>query len=203
VEKLQPVYNGKHAVNSSMQSVNLTHHFLIAMPAMADPSFSKTLTYICEHNEQGALGLVVNRPTELMLEDMFDQLGIPITNPSLKGLPVLFGGPVQLDRGFVLHQPADGWQSTMTINQEVGLTTSLDILQAIAEGKGPRQALVTLGYSGWAPGQLEHELAQNAWLTVPASPGIMFELPSEQRLAAAIQLLGIDFSSLSDEVGHS
>ena len=202
-EERQPVYNSEHAVNSSMQSVNLTHHFLIAMPAMADPSFAKTLTYICEHNEQGALGLVVNRPTELTLEDMFDQLGIPYANLSLKELPVLFGGPVQLDRGFVLHQPADGWQSTMTVNHEVGLTTSLDILQAIANGKGPRQALVTLGYSGWAPGQIEHELAQNAWLTVPASPSIMFELPSEQRLAAAIQLLGIDFFNLSDEVGHS
>ena len=186
-----------------MQSVNLTHHFLIAMPAMADPSFSKTLTYICEHNEQGALGLVVNRPTDLTLEDMFDQLSIPFANSPLTGLPVLFGGPVQLDRGFVLHQPADEWQSTMAVTQEIGLTTSLDILQAIANGKGPKQVLVTLGYSGWAPGQLEHELSQNAWLTVPALPSIMFELPSEERLDAAMQLLGIDFSSLSDEVGHS
>jgi putative transcriptional regulator len=186
-----------------MQSINLTHHFLIAMPALEDPSFSKTLTYICEHNEQGALGLVVNRPTDLMLEAMFDELGIPFSNPSLSGLPVLFGGPVQLDRGFVLHQPIDGWQSTMTVNEEVGLTTSLDILRAIAGGEGPRQVLVTLGYSGWAPGQLEYELTQNAWLTVPAATSIMFELPPEKRLAAAMDLLGINFSSLSDEVGHS
>ncbi len=205
VGKRQPVYNSGHAVNHSMQSVNLTHHFLIAMPAMADPSFSKTLTYICEHNEQGTLGLVVNRPTRLTLEEMFDQLGIHFANLSLKGLPVpvLFGGPVQLDRGFVLHQPTDKWQSTIAVTQEIGLTTSLDILQAIANGEGPKQALVTLGYSGWAPGQLEHELAQNAWLTVPALPSIMFELPSEERLGAAMQSLGIDFASLSDEVGHS
>ena len=186
-----------------MQSINLTHHFLIAMPAMEDPSFPKTLTYICEHNEQGALGLVVNRPTDLMLESMFNELGIPFNNPSIRGLPVLFGGPVQLDRGFVLHQPVDGWQSTMTVNKEVSLTTSIDILQAIADGRGPKQALVTLGYSGWAPGQLDYELAHNAWLTVPASPSIMFELPPEKRLAAAMDLLGVNFSSLSNEVGHS
>ena len=172
-----------------MQSVDLTNHFLIAMPAMADPFFSKTLTYICEHNEQGALGLVVNRPIDLTLKDLFDQ--------------VMFGGPVQLDRGFVLHQPVGDWQSTMIMNHEVGLTTSLDILRAIASGDSPKQILVALGYSGWAPGQIEHELSQNAWLTVPASPTIIFELPSEERLTAAMHSLGIDFSSLSDEVGHS
>lgn len=186
-----------------MQNVNLTHHFLIAMPAMADPFFSKTLTYICEHNEQGALGLVVNRPIDLTLADLFDQLGIPFTNPYLGSLPVLFGGPVQLDRGFVLHQPVGDWQSTMAVNHEVGLTTSLDILQALASGKGPKHALVTLGYSGWAPGQIEHELAENAWLTVRAAPNVMFGLPPEKRLPAAMQLLGIDFSNLSEGVGHA
>ena len=186
-----------------MQSVNLTHHFLIAMPAMADPFFSNTLTYICEHNEQGALGLVVNRPIDLTLEGLFDQLGIAFANPALRGTPVMFGGPVQLDRGFVLHQPVGDWQSTMAVNQEVGLTTSLDILQAMASGKGPNQVLVTLGYSGWAPGQIEHELAQNAWLTVRASPNVMFDLPPEKRRPAAMQLLGIDFSRLSEDVGHA
>lgn len=186
-----------------MQSVDLTNHFLIAMPAMADPFFSKTLTYICEHNEQGALGLVVNRPIDLTLKDLFDQLGISSDDEAAAGLQVMFGGPVQLDRGFVLHQPVGDWQSTMTVNQEVGLTTSLDILRAIASGNSPKQILVALGYSGWAPGQIEHELSQNAWLTVPASPTIIFELPSEERLAAAMHSLGIDFSSLSDEVGHS
>ncbi|SCY18666.1 putative transcriptional regulator [Nitrosospira sp. Nl5] len=186
-----------------MRSVDLTNHFLIAMPAMADPFFSKTLTYICEHNEQGALGLVVNRPIDLTLKDLFDQLGISFDDQALGGLPVMFGGPVQLDRGFVLHQPVGDWQSTMIVNHEVGLTTSLDILRAIASGESPKQLLVALGYSGWAPGQIEHELSMNAWLTVPASPGIIFELPSEERLTAAMHSLGVDFSSLSDEVGHS
>ena len=186
-----------------MQSVDLTHHFLIAMPAMADPFFSNTLTYICEHSEQGALGLVVNRPIDLTLEGLFEQLGIAFSNPALRGAPVMFGGPVQLDRGFVLHQPVGDWQSTMAVNQEVGLTTSLDILQAMANGNGPNHALVTLGYSGWAPGQIEHELAQNAWLTVRASPNVMFDLPPEKRRPAAMQLLGIDFSRLSEDVGHA
>ncbi|MDE2365522.1 MAG: YqgE/AlgH family protein [Betaproteobacteria bacterium] len=186
-----------------MQNVDLTGHFLIAMPAMTDPFFSKTLTYICEHSEQGALGLVVNRPIDLTLKELFDQLGISSDDQTLEQVPIMFGGPIQLDRGFVLHQPVGGWQSTMVVNQGMGLTTSLDILQAIANGESPQQLLVALGYSGWAPGQIEHELLQNAWLTVPASPNIIFELPSEERLTAAMHLLGIDFSCLSDEAGHS
>jgi len=186
-----------------MQSINLTHHFLIAMPAMADTCFSKTLTYICEHNEQGALGIVINRTVDLTLENLFDQLKIPCDNSVRKGLPVLFGGPVQLDHGFVLHQPAGDWQSTLITNHELGLTTSLDILQAIANGEGPEKILVTLGYAGWAPGQIEHELAQNAWLTVTASPNIIFELSPDERLPAAMRMLGIDFSSLSGEAGHA
>ncbi len=186
-----------------MQNLNLTHHFLIAMPSMMDSVFSKTLTYVCEHNEQGALGLVINRPTDLTLANLFKQLGIPSTDPLREIPPVLFGGPVQLDCGFVLHHPVGKWQSTLAINQEVGLTTSLDILQAIANSEGPEQILVALGYAGWAPGQIEHELGQNAWLTVPASSNVIFDLPSEEKLPAAMQLLGIDFSNLSHEVGHS
>src|SRR5512146_2135198 len=186
-----------------MQSVDLTDHFLIAMPAMADPFFSKTLTYICEHSEQGALGLVINRPIDFTLKELFEQLSISFDDQTLGGCPVMFGGPIQVDRGFVLHQPVGEWQSTMVVNGGMGLTTSLDIMQAIANGGSPKQLLVALGYSGWAPGQIEHELSQNAWLTVPASSNIIFELPSEERLTAAMHLLGIDFSSLSDEVGHS
>lgn len=186
-----------------MQNVDLTHHFLIAMPAMADPFFAKTLTYICEHSDQGALGLVVNRPIDLTLKDLLDQLDISSEDQALGGLPVMFGGPIQLDRGFVLHQPVGDWQSTMVVNDKVGLTTSLDILRAMASGESPEEVLVALGYSGWAPGQIEHELSQNAWLTVPASPNIIFELPVEERLTAAMRSLGVDFSSLSDEVGHS
>ncbi len=203
VGKRQPVYNREYSNSTSMQSINLTHHFLIAMPVMADTCFSKTLTYICEHNEQGALGIVINRTIDLTLENLFDQLEIPCENSLLKGLPVLFGGPVQLDRGFVLHQPAGEWQSTLSTSHELGLTSSLDILQAIANGEGPEQVLVTLGYSGWAPGQIEHELTQNAWLTVKASPSIIFKLSPDERLPAAMQLLGIDYSSLSGEAGHA
>ncbi|SOD39924.1 YqgE/AlgH family protein [Nitrosovibrio sp. Nv4] len=186
-----------------MQNVDLTHHFLIAMPAMTDPFFAKTLTYICEHSDQGALGVVVNRPIDLTLKDLLDQLDISSEDQAIGGLPVMFGGPIQLDRGFVLHQPVGDWQSTMVVNDKVGLTTSLDILRAMASGESPKEVLVALGYSGWAPGQIEHELSQNAWLTVPASPSIIFELPVEERLTAAMRSLGVDFSSLSDEVGHS
>lgn len=186
-----------------MKNVNLTHHFLIAMPTMVDTLFSKTLTYICEHNEQGALGLVINRPTDLTLMNLFKQLGIPQTVSEAEAIPVLFGGPVQLDCGFVLHHPIGNWQSTLVVNKEVGLTTSLDILKAIANAEGPDQILIAMGYAGWAAGQIEHELAQNAWLTVPATADVLFGLPSEERLPAAMQLLGIQDANISNEVGHA
>ncbi len=186
-----------------MENVNLTDHFLIAMPNMADPFFAKTLTYICEHNERGALGLVINRPTDLSLEKFFDQLGIPKLDTFPKGHTVLFGGPVQIDSGFVLHKPIGNWKSTLAVNPTVGLTSSVDIFNAIANCEGPEEMLVTLGYSGWAPGQIEQELAQNAWLTVPASHSIIFEMTFDERLPAAIKLLGINFSNLSNQVGHA
>ncbi len=186
-----------------MQSVNLTHHFLIAMPAMADPHFSKTLTYICEHNEQGALGLVINRPLDMVLSRLLDQVGIPVAAKDCSQIPVHFGGPVQTDRGFVLHEPVGQWQSTLAVCPEIGLTTSKDILQAVARGQGPRQMLVTHGYAGWAPGQIEHELAQNAWLTVAARQDVIFDLPAEERLAAAMELLGVNYASLSEHAGHA
>ena len=186
-----------------MQNVNLTHHFLIAMPAMADPHFSRTLTYICEHNDQGALGIVVNRPLEMTLQALLEQVSIPPAGGKFKSVPIHFGGPVQVDRGFVLHTPLGQWQSTLAVNPEIGLTTSKDILQAVARGEGPGKLFVTLGYAGWAPGQLEHELALNAWLTVQASPDVIFDLPAEKRLSAAMSLLGIDFASLSEQAGHA
>ena len=186
-----------------MQKMNLTHHFLIAMPAMADPHFAKTLTFICEHNDQGALGIVVNRPIEMNLQTLLEQVSIPLGPEQFKSIPVHFGGPVQIDRGFVLHMPLGQWQSTLAVSPEVGLTTSKDILQAVARGEGPRQLLVTLGYAGWAPGQLEHELTQNAWLTVQAKPEVIFDLRAEERLPAAMSLLGIDFASLSEQAGHA
>src|SRR3954466_8582830 len=186
-----------------MQKVNLTQHFLIAMPAMADPNFAKSLTFVCEHNDQGALGVVINRPIEMNLHALLEQVSIAPDGDAFKAVPVHFGGPVQVDRGFVLHSPLGEWQSTLAVSPEIGLTTSKDILQAVALGQGPRKMLVTLGYAGWAPGQLEHELAQNAWLTVPATPEVIFDLPAEQRLAAAMNLLGVDYAKLSDTAGHS
>jgi putative transcriptional regulator len=186
-----------------MQKVNLTQHFLIAMPNMVDPHFAKTLTFICEHNEQGALGVVVNRPIDMTLEALLEQVNIPLDSAAFKAIPVHFGGPVQVDRGFVLHTPLGEWQSTLAVGSDIGLTTSKDILQAVARGEGPRQILVTLGYAGWAPGQLEHELSQNAWLTVQAKPEVIFDMPSEERLPAAMGLLGVDYASLSEQAGHA
>jgi putative transcriptional regulator len=188
-----------------MQSVNLTNHFLIAMPNMVDPYFAKSLTFICEHNEQGALGVVVNRPTDMTLGALFEQVDIPLDKSELAALPVYFGGPVQVDRGFVLHRPVGGWQSTLSVNGEVGLTTSKDILQAMSQGEGPSpgDVLVSLGYAGWAPGQLEQELKQNAWLTVEASPSVIFDLLPGERLGAAMELLGVDPASLSEDAGHA
>ncbi len=186
-----------------MSQLNLSNHFLIAMPAMADPFFAKSLTYVCEHNEQGALGVVVNRPITLTLKELFAQINLPLRASELEEMPVHFGGPVQTDRGFVLHEPMGEWQSTLHINDKVGLTTSKDILQAVGEGQGPQRLLVTLGYAGWSQGQLEEELAQNAWLTVAASERILFDLPAEERLPAAMALLGVDYASLSEDAGHA
>jgi putative transcriptional regulator len=186
-----------------MSQLNLSHHFLIAMHAMEDSVFAKSLTYICEHNEQGALGIVVNRPISLTLGELFEQIKVPLTQQELKNVPVHFGGPVQTDRGFVLHAPMGNWQSTLNINNKIGLTTSKDILEAVGEGQEPHNLLVTLGYAGWAQGQLEHELSQNAWLSVAASEHILFELPAEERLPAAMALLGVDYASLSEDAGHA
>lgn len=186
-----------------MPELNLSHHFLIAMPAMTDPYFAKSLTYVCEHSEQGAMGIVVNRPISLTLSELFAQINMELKPAELEDVLIHFGGPVQTDRGFVLHEPNGEWQSTLHINNKVELTTSKDILQAIGDGQGPRHLLMTLGYAGWSEGQLEQELAQNAWLTVPADERIMFDLPAEERLSAAMALLGIDFASLSEEVGHA
>ena len=184
-------------------AIDLTHHFLIAMPNMVDPYFSKSLTYICEHNDQGALGLVVNRPIDLSLQALFERINLAFETDELRDIPVYFGGPVQTDRGFVLHQPVGDWHSTLKVRASVGLTTSKDILEAVATGAGPAKLLVTLGYSGWAAGQLEHELAQNAWLTVEAGEQIIFDLPAEEKLPAAMELLGVDFTSLSEDAGHA
>lgn len=194
---------GAESYNADMSYLNLTHHFLIAMPAMTDPFFAKSLTYVCEHNEQGAMGIVVNRPISLTLSELFAQINMPLKPAELEDVLVHFGGPVQTDRGFVLHDAGGSWQSTLHVNDKIGLTTSKDILQAVGEGLGPHHLLVTLGYAGWSEGQLEQELADNAWLCVPATEHILFDLPAEERLPAAMALLGIDFASLSEEAGHA
>jgi len=186
-----------------MADFNLTHHFLIAMPGMQEGIFAGTLTYVCEHNENGALGIVVNRPISLTLGEMFDQIGIPLHQPDLEKMPVHFGGPVQTERGFVLHDTPGDWQSTLRINDKLALTTSKDILEAMGEGRGPRKMIVTLGYAGWDQGQLEHEITENTWLTVPASEHILFDLAPEDRLPAAMALLGIDYASLMEGAGHA
>ncbi|HOL64998.1 MAG TPA: YqgE/AlgH family protein [Accumulibacter sp.] len=186
-----------------MHSINLTDHFLIAMPAMSDPYFAKSLVYIAEHNDRGALGVIVNRPTEMSLSTLLTKIDVPLETSAFSDLPVFFGGPVQTDRGFVLHRPVGDWQSTLVINANVGLTSSRDILQALARSGQPEDIMVTLGYSGWSAGQLEHELGQNAWLTVPAALRILFELPYQDRLASAMELLGVNRLHLADEAGHA
>ncbi len=184
-------------------TANFTDHFLIAMPNMADPNFAHSLTYVCEHNGDGALGIVVNKPIDMKLSMLLEQIEIKLAHNRLKHAQVHFGGPVQVDRGFVLHRPLGQWQSTLAISDDVGLTMSKDVLEAVGRGEGPQDLIVSLGYAGWSAGQLEQEIAQNAWLTVAADPEVLFDTPVEGRLPAAMKLLGIDFSRLSDAVGHA
>jgi putative transcriptional regulator len=185
-----------------MQTINLTSHFLIAMPAMSDPNFSRTLTFICEHNERGALGIVVNRPIDVTLASLFRQVEIAAPEPPVADQPVFYGGPVQFDHGFVLHRPVGAWKSTLPVG-EIGLTTSRDILEAMSQGEGPRQHLVALGYAGWAPGQLEDEILKNGWLTVEANLDVIFDVPPEMRYEAAMHALGVNAANLSEEAGHA
>jgi len=186
-----------------MSDFNLTHHFLVAMPAMQEGFFAGTVTYICEHNENGALGIVVNRPINLSLQELLDQINIPMEQTGLAKVPVHFGGPVQTERGFILHEVHGNWESSLCINDRLALTTSKDILEALAVGRGPRNIIVSLGYAGWDQGQLEHEVSENTWLTMPASEHILFDLPAEERLAAAMGLLGVEYASLAEDAGHA
>jgi len=181
----------------------LTNQFLIAMPTLADPNFFQTVTYISEHNANGALGLVINRPLQLSLGQLLAHLDIVPDYVKGADLPVYHGGPVQPEQGFVIHNPLGQWGATLRITDQIGITTSRDILQALAQGEGPARLLVTLGYAGWGPGQLEQELAENAWLSAPADFHILFDLPSEQRWTAAAALLGIDLNLISTHVGHA
>jgi len=178
------------------------NHFLMATPALETGFFAGSLTYICEHNEAGAMGVVVNQPLAIDLANILEHLDLPSPTQSA-GQPIMAGGPVQVDHGFVLHSGGGDWDSTLEVSSDISLTTSKDILAAIARGAGPPDHLITLGYAGWAPGQLEQELLQNSWLTVPASSDILFKVPCDERLQAAGFSLGIDIRLLSAATGHA
>ena len=209
-------------------SINLTHHFLIAMPGLEDATFAKSVVYLCEHSERGALGLVINKPSDLSMTGLFEKVDLPLHREDLIHAPVLQGGPVHTERGFVLHEamianpPDDAteadalsavsgatpanesvYASTMTIPGGLEMTTSKDVLEALSTGAGPRRVLVSLGYAAWGEGQLESELAENSWLTVGADAQVIFDTPIEQRYERAMKLLGLEPWMLSSDVGHS
>jgi len=183
-------------------SIDLSHQFLLAMPGMVGGDLAGTVIYVCEHSEKGALGLVINRPTDLSLAGLLEKIDLKLEIAPQLETPVFFGGPVHTDRGFVLHSPVGEYSSSIKFG-EMALTTSRDILQAVAAGTGPEKILVTLGYAGWGAGQLENELAQNAWLTVPANADVIFSVEPQDRYPAAMKLLGIDPLMLSDVAGHA
>lgn len=192
----------------SLDNINLTGHFLIAMPNLADPYFAKSVTFICSHSEEGAMGIVINRPTDMNYETLFEKINIKLEDTAIAHNQVLFGGPVQPERGFVLHEPCGDWDSSIIINEKTALTTSKDILEAVAVGTGPKNLLFTLGYAGWTPNQLEEEIVQNSWLSVQAKDSatlnkILFDTPHEEQLNAAMSLLGFDPAMLSDVAGHA
>ncbi|BCO26037.1 hypothetical protein MIZ03_0917 [Rhodoferax lithotrophicus] len=192
--------------------INLTNHFLIAMPGLQDPLFEHSVVYLCEHSQRGALGLVINKPCEIDLKGLFAKVELPLSRPDLDGAPVFFGGPVQTERGFVLHEATFAesdkpeqpvYASTMTIPGGLEMTTSRDVLEAISTGSGPRKVLISLGYSAWGEGQLESELGDNSWLTVPADTRLIFETPVAERYSQALKLLGLEPWMLSSDVGHA
>lgn len=191
---------------------NLTNHFLIAMPGLQDELFARSVVYLCEHSQRGALGLVINKPSEISLKDLFEKVELPLDRPDLAKAPVFYGGPMQTERGFVLHEPMlmnraetdeSAYASTMTIPGGLEMTTSKDVLEALSTGAGPRRVLITLGYSSWGEGQLESELAENAWLTVGADLSVIFDTPVPQRYDKALALLGLQAWMISPEAGHA
>jgi len=182
---------------------SLVNQLLIAMPGMADPNFSSTVTLICEHNDEGALGIVINRPLNFRLGGLFEQLHLDNPDPAALDHPVLMGGPVGPERGFVLHDPSHRYENSLAISSEICLTLSRDVIDAMASGRGPQKSLVALGYAGWGAGQLEAEMLANAWLNVPATQEIVFDMPFADRWAAAARALGVDLTLLSPEAGHA
>ncbi|MDH5543961.1 MAG: YqgE/AlgH family protein [Gammaproteobacteria bacterium] len=185
------------------ESHYLTGHFLIAMPALNDPNFFHSVAYICEHNDEGAMGLVINRPMSVSVGEVLSQLGFAWPSQEIADQIVMQGGPVETERGFVIHTPIGEWNATMEVTEEIGVSSSRDILEAIGRGEGPDRMLVALGYAGWGPGQLETEMAANTWLSVPALADIIFDTPHEKRWEEAARSVGVDLNLLSNDVGHA
>lgn len=184
------------------ETTYLNNQFIIAMPNLADPNFFHTVAYMCQHNEDGALGIVINRPADMKLGEIFKQMDITVTSPYSAETPVFAGGPVQQERGFVVHPAGGDWHATMAISDTISLTTSRDVLEAIAAGEGPKQFLVALGYAGWGAGQLEKEIMENAWLNTPCSKQVLFDTPVNLRWKAAADQIGIDINQLTAPAGH-
>lgn len=182
---------------------SLINQLLIAMPGMQDPNFSTTVTLICEHNDEGALGIVINRPLTLKLGGLFEQLDLRNADPARLDDPVLLGGPVGPERGFVLHDSSRFFENSIAVSSEINLTLSRDVLDAMAAGEGPQKSLVALGYAGWEPGQLENEMLANSWLSVPATTDIVFDTPFAERWTQAAQTIGIDISTIAPDAGHA
>jgi putative transcriptional regulator len=183
-----------------MAMSTLRNQFLIAMPHLKDPNFEATISYICDHGDEGAMGIIINRPLGIRVGDMLEQLDLGATGIDK---PVYSGGPVQVERGFVLHSPSDEWQSSMAISSDIIITTSKDILQAMALGHGPKDSLVALGYAGWGAGQLEEEIANNVWITCPADAAVLFHTVDDQKVVAALGRVGIDYHRISSNSGHA
>ena len=210
-------------MSADFASTQLSHHFLIAMPGLEDPTFAKSVVYVCEHSERGAMGLIINKPGDLSLKHLFDKVELPLHRQDLLQSNVLHGGPVQTERGFVLHDPmlekdsvdsenssAEAaatpntiYASTLSVPGGLAMTTSKDVLEAMANGSGPQRVVITLGYASWGEGQLESEIGENSWLTVPADPAVIFDTPIEQRYDKALGLLGLQAWMLSSEAGHA
>jgi len=183
--------------------LSLRNHFLIAMPALKDPNFFQSVALICEHNEDGAMGIVVNRPLELTMSEILSQMEIACSDSEVSSLPIHLGGPVQCARGFVIHSPPGEWDATLHVSDQVGVASSRDILEDIAVGRGPEQVFIALGYAGWGAGQLEQEILGNSWLSGPFDPAVLFDLPYEERWRAAAACAGVDLSMIAGEAGHA
>jgi len=187
----------------TQDTFNLRNHLLIAMPSMGDPHFEHTVSLICQHDEFGAFGVTINRPLDMTVGELFEQLDIVIDDPHIAGQYALSGGPVQAEQGFVLHDGNRNWDSTLRISDDLALTSSRDILQDIAHDHGPAHFLLLLGCAGWSPGQLEHEIKENTWLTCDSSAPILFEMPYPQRWRGAARTLGVDLNLLGVAAGHA